>query len=182
MRKNYLKKGLIAGIIVGSIAAFSFLGYIYYMSKKHLAANEKITKSKSFKDLNLQLTNLDGTPADLTKFSDKHILMNFWATWCKPCLEEMPLLQKTYNDNEVKDQYVFILVADHDLPTIEKFKHEKGYNFVFVKANQDLMSKVGALPTTFILDKSQNIIFSQTGSFDNDEKKFKNFLLEKSKK
>lgn len=180
MKRNYLKKGFIVGIITGSIAAFSFLGYVYYMSQKNMATSEKVTQSKSFNDFNLQLTNLDGTPVDIKKFSDKYILMNFWATWCKPCLEEMPMLQETYS--EVKDKYVFIMVADHDLTTIEKFKTKKGYDFVFVKSNENLQKKVGVLPTTFILDKSQNILFSQTGAFDNDPKKFKNFLLEKSKK
>ncbi|EJL70035.1 TlpA family protein disulfide reductase [Chryseobacterium populi] len=178
MVRNYLKKGFITGIIFGGIIAFSFLGYIYYISKTNLATNAEFAKNKNIKDLNLQLTNLDGTPVDFTKYSNKYILMNFWATWCKPCMEEMPMFQNVYKS--VKDRYVFIMVADHDLQTIEKFKNKKGYDFIFVKTDEKLLSKVGALPTTFVLDKSQNIIFSQTGSFD-EEKKFRDLLLKKLK-
>ncbi len=121
---------------------------------------------------------LDAGPGCKGQFSNRHILMNFWADWCKPCVGEMPMLQKTYN--EVNDKYVFIMVADQDLETIKKFKSKNKYNFVFVKSKEKVTEKVGAIPTTFILDKSQDIIFSQTGSFD-DEKQLKDLLAAKSK-
>ncbi|WP_264529543.1 TlpA family protein disulfide reductase [Flavobacterium sp. N502540] len=165
---NYFKKSFIIGIIAGSLLSLSFLGYLYYITEKNTALSKEMSKSKTFKDLKIKLTDLNGNTVDLTKFSDKTIFINFWATWCAPCMEEMPVFQKVYNDKEIRDKYVFILVADHDAKIIQNFKAKKGYDFIFVKSEVDLKSKLGALPTTYILDNSLHIIFTKTGSFQND--------------
>ncbi|MDR3024788.1 TlpA disulfide reductase family protein [Chryseobacterium sp.] len=176
MNISIFKKGFIVGIIFGTIISFSFLGYIYYVSKKSKEQSEKISETKNFKDLNLHLENLDGSPFDINQFTGKKILVNVWATWCAPCVKEMPLLQNTYN--ELKNDYIFIMISDEKPETIKSFMTKKGYNFTFVRSSESLKSKIGIFPTTFILDKSHNIKFSQSGSFeDMSESDFKALLL-----
>ncbi|WP_062697100.1 TlpA family protein disulfide reductase [Chryseobacterium indologenes] len=173
---RFLKKGLIWGLIFGSITAFSFLAYVYYVSKKSIEQYNKVSSSKNFKNLNINLETLDGKPFDITQFSDKKILVNFWATWCAPCRKEMPLLQSTYN--QIKNEYVFIMISDEKPEVIKAFKEKEGYDFVFVRSRESLKSKVGVFPTTFILDKLQNIKYTRAGAFDDmSESDLKALLL-----
>ncbi|NIF06374.1 TlpA family protein disulfide reductase [Chryseobacterium sp. Tr-659] len=176
MNRIFFKKGLIFGLILGAILSFSFLGYLYYVTKKNLQQNEKVTKSKSFKDLNLKLEYLDGKPFNIAQFPNKKVLINIWGTWCAPCRKEMPLLQDTYN--LVKNDYVFIMISDEKPEVIKAFNDKEGYNFIFVRSTENLKSKIGAFPTTFILDQSQNIQYTKTGSFDDmNENELKALLL-----
>ncbi|WP_158605982.1 TlpA disulfide reductase family protein [Taibaiella sp. KBW10] len=171
---------MITGIILGTILAVSALGYLYYVSKRNMAQSDAIGKSKHFKELNLPLKDLEGKPVDMMQFSDKYVLVNFWGTWCLPCVQEMPMLQNEYK--ALKEKYVFVMISDEDPQTIKAFKEKKGYDFVFVRSEEILQSMIGVFPTTFILDKSQRIIFTKTGSFENmDPNGFKQLLLKQIK-
>lgn len=174
MKNKYFTKALIIGLISGFVIASACLGYLYYVSKKTV---EQINSTKNLENLNLDLKDLDGKPIDMKQFADKTVLVNFWATWCSPCLHEMPILQKVYK--EKKDSYVFIVIADEaeGLKKIKEFKEKYGYDFVFATTTH-LNKKISGYPTTFILDKSQNVKYRQFGGFEN-EKDFLNFLNKK---
>ena len=65
--------------------------------------------------------DLSGNPIELADYKGKRVLVNYWATWCRPCIEEMPDLLKL-QDMLTAENYVFLLASDESVKKIEKFK------------------------------------------------------------
>mgnify|MGYP006109180267 FL=1 len=120
--------------------------------------NSSIPQTKKFSDIeSMQLktsfVDLKNKKVDLTSYKGKKIIINYWATWCKPCIMEMPGLTraeeilKNYN-------YTFLLVSDERISKISKFKNDKKYNFNFLKSvgsNESL--GIYSLPTAYIFNE-----------------------------
>ena len=76
-----------------------------------------------------QLTDLDGKPQSLSQYRGKIVLVNFWATWCKPCTTEMPAMQATYDKLRSKG---FVVLAVNELEDEAKVReHIKLYGHTF---------------------------------------------------
>lgn len=96
----------------------------------------------------------DGTYYQLEDLTGQRVFINYWATWCKPCIAEMPDIQAAAEILK-KENYVFFLVSDQDMDKIKKFETEKGFDLTFAKLDgkiQDL--KIQSLPTTIIYNSS----------------------------
>ena len=120
--------------------------------------NSSIPQTKKVSDIeSMQLktsfVDLKNKKVDLTSYKGKKIIINYWATWCKPCIMEMPGLTraeeilKNYN-------YTFLLVSDERISKISKFKNDKKYNFNFLKSvgsNETL--GIYSLPTAYIFNE-----------------------------
>ncbi len=110
-----------------------------------------------------QLVGLDGKSYKLLDFKGKVIFMNFWATWCPPCVAEMPSIQKLYNHYKDNPNIAFILATTDKPNAIMKFL--KRYQFRFpiylmvTKTPQEFFSQT--IPTTFLVDKSGKIIMKE---------------------
>ena len=115
------------------------------------------------KDLDWRLNTMEGAEKNLSSSNNKVILINFWATWCPPCIAEMPSLQELFEDYRGKVDFYF--VTQEDPSVIQKFMNEKNYNFpVYIERfapPHELTSK--SLPTTFIISKSGEIVVRKTG-------------------
>jgi thiol-disulfide isomerase/thioredoxin len=110
----------------------------------------------------LELVELDGTRVDVATLSGKGVLVNFWATWCKPCIMEMPSLihlQELMNEEPIE----FIFASDEDADQISKFisKRELKAHFVRVKNPETL--GIQALPTTLIFNGDGTLVHSEIG-------------------
>lgn len=110
----------------------------------------------------VKLTDLDGRPISLDQFKGKTIFLNFWATWCKPCIREMPSIdsaQKLISEEGV----VFLLASDETPDQIREFKEYYQFNLNFVRlANMEELSMEG-LPTTYIYNPKGEKVFAETG-------------------
>jgi thiol-disulfide isomerase/thioredoxin len=120
------------------------------------------------------LPDLNGKQVSLSDFKGKILFINFWATWCPPCREEMPSMQKLHDRLKSKD---FVLVAiDLQEPVEPVKKYIKEYQFTFMTL-LDSEGGVGSLfgirsiPTTLILDKEGMIIGVAIGARDWASKK-----------
>ncbi len=99
-------------------------------------------------------TDLEGNPVELSDYKGKRVLLNYWATWCRPCIEEMPSLL-TAQEVLTKENYVFLLASDQSMEKIKVFKDKKGFDFTFLKFNGSLADmQINALPATFIYNES----------------------------
>lgn len=101
----------------------------------------------------LALTDLQGNAVSLNQFKNKTVFVNFWATWCRPCVKEMSNIEITKKILE-KEGYEFVFISDESLETLNKFKAKSKYNFRFLKSTKKI-EELGiiTMPTTFILNK-----------------------------
>jgi len=117
-------------------------------------------------DFNWQLIDSQGNQVNLSDFKGKVILINNWATWCPPCVAEMPSLHKLYNQK--KNEVVFLFVA-HDKPEkVQAFLQKKQMK-IPVYYMQSAMPKElesSNIPTTFIIDKQGKIVVKKVGPAD----------------
>ena len=71
--------------------------------------------------------DLENNEVNLSSFKGKKILINYWATWCGPCIQEMPSLVRA--QEQLKSEYVFLLVSEESTQRITRFKSRKKFNF-----------------------------------------------------
>ncbi len=133
--------------------------------QRTLAIGPSVKKHKSvLQDYDWVLTDSDNTSISFSKAEGEVVLLNFWATWCPPCIAEMPSLQKLYD--KYGDKVQFYLVTDEDSGKVESFMQKNEYTLP-VYYTQDTPPKLlhsRALPTTYILGKDGRIHVKETGS------------------
>jgi thiol-disulfide isomerase/thioredoxin len=113
------------------------------------------------------LSNLEGKQVGLTDFANKIIVVDFWATWCGPCREEIPQLNKLYEDYRGKGFEIVGISMDTDDPaSIKQFTKDLRMEYTVVIGNDNVAQDFGGvmgLPTKFIIDRKGNIIKKFTG-------------------
>lgn len=131
---------------------------------------KKEEEKTSEKDPLIELKTLEGQPIDLTQHEDETIFINFWATWCGPCIKEMPSLERM--EEALKDEPVVFYYASIETKNqIESFKKSRGFNLNFVQQITPLPDlDIYALPTTYLI-KNGEIVYGMTGSTDWDDPK-----------
>lgn len=117
----------------------------------------------------VRLSNLENKPIDLKQYKGKTIFLNFWATWCKPCLEEMPSIQKA-QDILKNENIIFLSASDETAEQIEQFKKENNYSFNYVRIQNQEELNIMALPTTFIFNPDGKLVFNEMGYHKWDDK------------
>lgn len=128
----------------------------------------------------LELTDQFGNPHSLADYKGKVIFLNFWATWCGPCRNEMPDIQKLYEEYSAQggDAEVVILgIAgpgigqEGSAEEIAGFMEENGYTYpVLMDTDGEMFTQYGisAFPTTFMIDKDGNVYGYVPGQMTED--------------
>lgn len=133
----------------------------------------KKTDREKLVDYNWKLQTLNGETVDLNSSKDKVVVINFWATWCPPCIAEMPSFQRLYDHFKADGEVVFLFIANDDPTKVQNFIRKKNYKlpvfFSVTKAPSELSSS--SLPTTYVLDKEGAIVVRKVGALDWDNKK-----------
>ncbi len=132
---------------------------------------------KAAVDYDWTIRTLDGRDFAMTAVRGKVVVLNFWATWCPPCIAEMPSLQRLYD--ALKDAgVVFIGISDEEPETVQKFVREKGYTFPIytmeAERPEDFQSR--GIPNTVILGKDGKIAFRHVGSAKWDDRTSIDFI------
>lgn len=108
----------------------------------------------------LQLATYNNHPISLTDYKGEVVVLNFWQTWCGPCVHEMPSL----NEMPLKwNQIKVIAVSDEPFSKVQKFQ-EKYPNIEFVQILNFNETNVSQFPTTYIFNKKGVKVYSKIGS------------------
>jgi thiol-disulfide isomerase/thioredoxin len=116
----------------------------------------------------LQAVDILGKPVNKDNWAGKVVLVNFWATWCPPCREEIPELLEL--KKEFKDQLEIVGISEDDDPpaSVLKFAQQKGMTYPIVMATQELIDAYGgvpALPTSFLIDTQGRVVQKHSGLY-----------------
>jgi thiol-disulfide isomerase/thioredoxin len=124
--------------------------------------NENNRATITFEDWQLQ--DLEGKVVNFKDLESKVIFLNFWATWCPPCIAEMGSIQELYND--YKDDVVFLLVSSEKKQIVQKFMEKKGYIFNSFSplTNSPKDFDVSSIPRTFLISKKGDIVIDKSGA------------------
>ena len=124
----------------------------------------------------IQLEDLNGSAIDMQQYKGKVLFVNFWATWCKPCLVEMPSIAAVINKMKGQD-IEFLFASDEDVGQIADFKSSHDYPFTYVQAKNMSQLNITALPTTYIFNKSGKLVFNEMGTRNWNDKENIDLLL-----
>ena len=111
-----------------------------------------------------QLSDLDGNSLNFSDLKGRVILVNSWATWCPPCVAEMPSLQELYLDYHDKIEFVFVTSDDQE--KVHEFLKRKAYTFpsYFESSQSPELLSSEKIPTTYIIDAKGKIVVEKTGA------------------
>ena len=139
-----------------------------------LLKNPKLYKDVIFMDINQKNVNLDD-------FKGKLIILNFWATWCAPCKEEMPSLDNLQSNTKLNNLKIFpINIGQEDLSKSESFFKQLNIKNldIYIDAPITLAKKFSlrGVPTTILFNKEGKEFARIMGSIDFNDNKFINWL------
>jgi peroxiredoxin len=125
------------------------------------------------------LKSLDGTNLKLSEMTGNVVLINFWASWCGPCREEMPLLNALHSKYEALGFTVLGVNVEEDVNGAKSFLNDFPVDFPILLDNANEVSKqykVIAMPTTVVVDRDGNMRFLHQGYKSGDEAKYRQMV------
>lgn len=157
-----LGAGLLVGLGVGMLilAGLGFMGRLPNLFGSGRAAAVLPSLDEPAPDFTL--ANLDGTSLSLDDLRGKNVLINFWATWCGPCRQEMPMIEAAYQAY-APDLVVLAVNIGEEPWRVKKFVHDLGLSFeVLMDEDNQVQSlyRVRAYPTTYLVD-TQGVVRAQ---------------------
>lgn len=117
----------------------------------------------------VKLADLKNNLFSLKQYAGKTVFLNFWATWCKPCISEMPTIEKAQNILN-KEEVVFLIASGETIEEIDAFKKAHNFNFNYCQIQNSEELGLQVLPTTYIFNPEGNLVFSESGYRKWDEK------------
>ncbi len=115
------------------------------------------------------LRDMNGKVHRVSDYRDKWLVINFWATWCAPCIAEMPELERFYQENRTRAQVWGVTFEDTDKARILEFVEKLGVTYPILGYGQDPLTGFGSvtvLPTTFVIDRDGKFLHRFEGPID----------------
>lgn len=110
----------------------------------------------------IKMTDLDGNPVSLKDFAGKPVFLNFWATWCGPCVSEMGSIEKA--SQQFKDEIVFLALSNESASLIKSYVKRNKFGFKFGRLEGSYLDVyVVSLPTTILIDAQGQVVEEEEG-------------------
>ena len=154
-------------------AIFTLFSFLLFACNSNIT-NNNISDLESLQ-LKSSFFDLEENNIELSEFNGK-IVISYWATWCAPCIKEMPSIKIA---EEILEDYgyTFLLVSDETFSKISNFKNEMNFNLKFLKSNKSFESLgVYAMPTSYIFNENGEIVETIVGVVEWDSEEMINKL------
>ena len=152
---SFVKKLPGVKFAVGLLAMFGMVGAV--AAPNYWNAERRLSKGQEL-DLDWPLVSLaDGKEVNLSSLKGKVLFINLWATWCGPCVQEMPSIERLYQDFANRDDVAFLLISLDRSPDLAKqFAASKGLKapVYYPKANPPASFQADGIPVTIIVRKN----------------------------
>ncbi len=116
------------------------------------------------------LPDSDGKPQAMSQWRGKVLVVNFWATWCAPCREEIPALMRVQHTYAANGLHIIGIALDN-ASKVREYAHEMGIDYTLLVGSidtldlgKDLGNRAGVLPFTVVLDRSGQLAYAHTGA------------------
>ncbi len=149
---------------------FSFILLNFLNAQNIIEKNKKTLPNvqvKTLKGKNINIQSIEN--------NEKPIVINFWATWCKPCLKELNNISEVYEDWQDETGVKIIAISIDDRRSIAKvspYINSSGWEYeIYLDQNSDLKRALGVstVPHTFLLNSNKEIVWQHKGYVEGDE-------------
>jgi thiol-disulfide isomerase/thioredoxin len=136
---------------------------------------ENLSVSASY---DVALTSLDGESLTLERFRGKTIFINVWASWCPPCLAELPLIQKLYDSLRDEDIEFVLISTDESAEIARSYLERSELTLPAYMLSGSLPEPYASsvLPTTYVVSPSGQLVARHAGMANYDSDEFRSFL------
>lgn len=182
---TFLKKNGFTILMLGFVALMFFSPQAKsFVLRQFMATglfNANIKKTTETKELmvaaDFSFVDEKGSIYNTSDLRGKVVFINFWASWCPPCIAEFPSIETLYEKFKDHPEIFFLTVnQDNELPIGRAFLNKEAYQIPLFTNNGPIPSEIysGALPTTVVLDKKGRIVYRNTGLANYASSKFIN--------
>lgn len=119
-----------------------------------------------------QFQDPEGRATSLSDLQGKAVLLNFWATWCGPCVHEMPFIQQIYDEWSDKGLVILAIDVGESSSTAKRFLQSRGFSFTVILDTERVVAgkyNIRGIPTTFLINKDGVIEAYKVGAFRSKE-------------
>ncbi|MFD3257866.1 redoxin domain-containing protein [Paenibacillus lentus] len=168
------KKGLrissVLTLLLGLFAVGAIV-WIIYSSNQDDDKQQKARLAIGEAAPNFEVTNTHGDQVSLSDYKGKVVVLNFWASWCEPCVKEMPLINEVFQSNQ-SDVATLFVNAGESKGTVNEFLSAHQFEFpvmIDVTGKVSRLYGIVGLPVTYIIDKKGNLHQSVVGEITSSE-------------
>jgi thiol-disulfide isomerase/thioredoxin len=157
-----------------------WVGYLTFLGPKHSARLEDSGMSEPA-TYDWTVLDLDDQPVAFSKFKGKPVFLNFWATWCGPCVREMPSIDSLVRDPRLAGKSIeFLCISvDDDAETVRQYLKGKNFGMTFLRVKDKQVPPVfysEGIPATFLIDANGRIAAVEVGSANWHEPRVLDFM------
>lgn len=179
--KTPLQRRHVLTVGVAAAAALAGAGAAYWQDKQVASSEPAAPYKPASGDLNdlwqMQFDTPDGSKLAMQSLKGKPLLINFWATWCPPCVEELPLLERFYSQNKAKSVQIVGLAADKP-EAVRTFLKKLPLTFPIgitdlsgIALSKSWGNLAGGLPFSVMLASDGRVIQRKMGKLSEDDLK-----------
>jgi thiol-disulfide isomerase/thioredoxin len=157
------------------MAVSALLALLIGIYSAHLYRVQQQAAPDSVKLEGLSLADLDGTMQYLDRWQGNLLLVNFWATWCPPCIEEIPLFMRL-RDRYRAQGFEVIGIAIDEAEKVRRFQQQRAVDYPLLLGGeqgialmQRFNNRLGALPYSVLFDRQGNAVHFKPGAYSESE-------------